>query len=93
MLHKCEVVAVGSPEAGPSQVLFWPEAGAAAVPYRKLKLVKSNCLVEVRKGFSFRLAMVELAILVLAETMAIPHFATNFGKRFMPFVTGSTIRA
>ena len=49
--------------------------------------------VEVRQSFSFRLAVVELAIGVLAITIAIPVGAASFGKRFMPLVACSSVWA
>ena len=49
--------------------------------------------VEVRQGFSFWLAVVELAIGVLAIAVAIPVGAADFCKGFMPLVACSSIRA
>ena len=49
--------------------------------------------VEVRQGFSFWLAVVELAICVFAKTIAIPIGAANFGKWFMPLVACSSVWA
>ena len=73
--------------------MLWPVADGACVSNRTLVVEVSDRFVEVRKSFSFWLAMVELAMGVFAIAVAVPIDATNLGKWFMPLVACPTIWA
>ena len=88
-----EVVTVCPPMSRPDDLLFGPVADCSSKTNRGLIFPIADRLVEVRQGFSLRLAVVELTLGVLAIAIAIPVDATDFGKGFMPFVARSSIWA
>ena len=86
-------VTVCSPMSRPDDFLLGPVADGSLKTDCTLIFSIGNRPVEERQGFSLRLAVVELAIGVLAITIAIPVGAANFGKWFMPLVACSSVWA